>query len=461
MDFNTFYNSVWNIEYIVQILVAEAMCCFCFKRRRHFEVRAVIAVIACVAFYMLARWADGVIEAYQAPRFLYVFKMFLTFFVTIIAMKVCFDESIWSVLFAASAAQLMQHLAFEVASMFMDICGIPWNAAGYICTHLFTFAAVYVAIYFLLLRKMESKQFSNIGNKRMIFVTIVCTLICFTLSWYGQRFFTAEAAVVFRSTLVVVCFILLAYQFSFLDNSTVIQQNKQLQQMLLESQERYAMADEKREIINIKCHDIKKQLREYGERLRIDGAAMNEMLEAVNIYDTSMHTGNDALDVILSDKALHCERHNIQFGAIVDGAACSFLPPMDLYALFGNILDNAIEAVKQLKQREKAVINLNVRTEGKLLIIHCENYFNGTLQFADGLPLSTKHDDDYHGFGMKSIRLVAEKYGGTLSVSVDKDVFAVNVILPVREKKQKAWPFAPKKQGAGPGDPPPADAKTE
>lgn len=442
MGFQEFYSSVWNIEYILQMLIAEAMCCYCFRRRNRFAVRAVLSVIVCIIVYMLARWSDAALDAYQSPRPLYGLKMLLTFCLTIVAMKVCFDEPIWSILFAASAAQLMQHLAFELASLLMEVCGIPWNAAGYVLTHLLTFAAVYVGMYFLLLRKMKNKQFANIGNKRMIFITVVCTLICFTLSWYGQRFFTAEASVVFRCTLIVVCFILLAYQFSFLDNSTVIQQNRQLQQMLLEAQERYALADEKRQIINIKCHDIKKQLYEYGERLRIDQESMGEMLDAVNIYDTSMHTGNDALDVILSDKALHCEQGNIQFGAIVDGAACSFLPPTDLYALFGNILDNAIEAVRQLEDPAKAIINLNVRREGRLLIIHCENYFSGTLQFADGLPLSTKGDEAFHGFGVKSIRFVAEKYGGTMSVSVDKDVFAVNVILPVREssapKKQKA-----------------------
>ena len=178
---------------------------------------------------------------------------------------------------------------------------------------------------------------------------------------------------------------------------------------------------------------FKKQLREYGQRLRIDGDSMDEMLEAVNIYDASMHTGNDALDVILSDKALHCEKHGIQFGAIVDGAACSFLPPMDLYALFGNILDNAIEAVNQLDRREKAVINLNVHTEGKLLLIHCENYFNGTLQFADGLPLSTKGEDAYHGFGVKSIRYIVEKYGGTLCIEQKGDTFAVNILFPEQQ----------------------------
>lgn len=104
MGFEEFYDSVWNIEYIWQILIAEALCCFCFKRRKHFETRAVIAIVACIAFYMLARLADGALEACRAPRFLYGFKMYLTFFVTIAAMKVCFNESIWSVLFAASAA---------------------------------------------------------------------------------------------------------------------------------------------------------------------------------------------------------------------------------------------------------------------------------------------------------------------------------------------------------------------
>ena len=130
MGFAAFYNSTWNIEYILQILIAEAMCCVCFKRKKHFEVRAVISVILSIVLYMLLRQFDEVLDAHNAPRILYSIKFYIVYFMTIGAIKFCFDETIWSVLFAASAAQLMQHFAFEIASLLVSLCNIPWNAAG-------------------------------------------------------------------------------------------------------------------------------------------------------------------------------------------------------------------------------------------------------------------------------------------------------------------------------------------
>lgn len=434
MGFNEFYVSVWNIEYILQLLVAEAICCVYFKRKSNFAARVAISVIFCIAVYMLMRWFDVVIAKYNLLSFFESVKTFVSYIVTIVSIKICFDEANLSVLFAACAAQLVQHLAFEVACFLMGLFAIPWTAAGYILTQLFVFIAVYIAAFFLFLHKMRNRRFSNLSNSRMIFVVVLCTVLVFVLSWYSVRYFDRNGLKLFHFIMVLLSFVLLAYQFSFLDNSEVIQQNKQLQQMLVESQARFSLAEEKREIINIKCHDIKKQLFEYGKSLRIDAASMNEIIEAVNIYDSSIHTGNDALDIILSDKALHCEQNHIQFSTIVDGVDCSFMPPMDLYALFGNMLDNAIEAVKKLEQKEKAIISLNVRTEGSMLVIHCENYFSGTLQFDDGVPQSTKGNDDYHGFGLKSIASVAKKYGGTMSMSVDGDIFSINVIMPVQKR---------------------------
>lgn len=59
---------------------------------------------------------------------------------------------------------------------------------------------------------------------------------------------------------------------------------------------------------------------------------------------TLVHTGNDALDAILSEKGLACEQGGIAFRCMADGAAVGFMAPTDIYSLFGNALDNAIEA---------------------------------------------------------------------------------------------------------------------
>ena len=63
--------------------------------------------------------------------------------------------------------------------------------------------------------------------------------------------------------------------------------------------------------------------------------------------------------------------------------------------------------------------------------IHIENYCENELKFRDGLPISTKGDDNYHGFGMKSIQYVVEKYGGNLVVNLEDKIFSVDIIFPV------------------------------
>ena len=67
---------------------------------------------------------------------------------------------------------------------------------------------------------------------------------------------------------------------------------------------------------------------------------------------------------------------------------------------------------------------------------HFENYYAGELDFDDGLPLTTKSDKRYHGFGMKSIKMLAEKYGGYVSVKAEDGVFNLNILLPISSKRE-------------------------
>ena len=66
-----------------------------------------------------------------------------------------------------------------------------------------------------------------------------------------------------------------------------------------------------------------------------------------------------------------------------------------------------------------------------MVMIHLENRFCGRLDFDGELPRTTKQDKRYHGFGMKSIRLITERYGGYLRVKTSKDIFTLNILLPM------------------------------
>ena len=156
---------------------------------------------------------------------------------------------------------------------------------------------------------------------------------------------------------------------------------------------------------------------------------IDDLQSSISIYDAKVDTGNKLLDVLLTEKSLYCEKNGINFSCMADGARLSFLSDGDLYCLFGNIIDNALEAVSKIEEKERRVINLVVKVKNDMLIVQQDNFYDGNLQFSDGLPVTTKNDKDYHGFGMRSIRMIVHKYDGEFTTYVKGDVFHLNVIF--------------------------------
>ena len=157
-----------------------------------------------------------------------------------------------------------------------------------------------------------------------------------------------------------------------------------------------------------------------------------EVEDSIMIYDHVVETENEVLNTILSEKSLYCEKHQITLTCIAEAAPMDFMSVMDIYALLGNAFDNAIEAVSKYQDVEKRVVSLTISAKNDFLCIQTNNYVEGELQFKDGLPLSTKkRNRTYHGFGMKSMKHLTEKYGGTLVASQEKNIFMLQIILPM------------------------------
>lgn len=128
---------------------------------------------------------------------------------------------------------------------------------------------------------------------------------------------------------------------------------------------------------------------------------------------------------------LACTNLGITMTCLADGRRIGFMEDSDIYALFGNILDNAIEATKTVTEEEKRIISLTIGTTGDLLLIDSQNYYAGEVQFVDGLPQTSKENKEYHGFGTRSIKTLTEKYGGDLKISAENGIFRLSIMLPI------------------------------
>ena len=88
-----------------------------------------------------------------------------------------------------------------------------------------------------------------------------------------------------------------------------------------------------------------------------------------------------------------------------------------------------------IPEKEKRLIHLAVYSKKDFLMICCENYCPREVKFRDGLPVTTKQDADYHGYGVKSIRYTAQKYGGSVTMEVRDQWFVLNILIPLRREE--------------------------
>lgn len=155
---------------------------------------------------------------------------------------------------------------------------------------------------------------------------------------------------------------------------------------------------------------------------------IEEMRRAISIYDATYHTGCEALDYVLREKSLLSDEYDIAFSCMVDGGAIAFMHPADIYAFMGNALDNALECVIR-EEQEKRIISLRISRHGQMVSIHLENTCSIPPQFQDDLPVTNKEDKNYHGFGVRSIRYVAEKYNGNVFMRAQDGRFYLDVLI--------------------------------
>lgn len=196
----------------------------------------------------------------------------------------------------------------------------------------------------------------------------------------------------------------------------------------------YKLSKESIDIVNQKYHDLKHQINllKTGADTEKAGEYLEQMEREIKIYETQNKTGNKVLDTILTSKSMHCQRHGIELKFMGEGQLLNFMEDMDISALFGNMLDNAIESVVKIKDRQKRLISIHVIQERQFIRIRTENYCEEDVQFQDGLPVTTKKDKRFHGYGTKSIKKIVEKYGGSVMAGKTDNWFELKILIPMK-----------------------------
>lgn len=412
--------------YPLQLLIAAHMFAASFPRRSHFWARAAVHAVPMMVIYNLGIRHLPRMENYFADRA----TLLLSVLYMVLGILFCYRCSATDAVYSTASAHPAQNILFNLYWIAKSRMGFEEGSLTGAMVSVPIMITVYTVIYFCFARRM--REWQEIEGMRLRLTGYAGAVMLYVIFGNPRPEGTARVEL-FCLSYVMGDALALLMQYGLLTESGLGRRNEVMEQLLYAEQRKQRMTAENAELINRKCHDLKHQI--AGLR-RMDSAEereayLAEIERAVLFFDTSARTGNETLDLILMDKMLAAERYRIKISCVTDGTRLDCLDTMDLYALFGNALDNAIESVSGEPDTDRRVISLRIGTKGNFLAIHLENYVSEPVKIVDGIPVTSKKDTKYHGFGMLSMRRIAEKYGGYMNAGMKDRTFSLDFLIPL------------------------------
>lgn len=419
------------------LLLAGFIFLLFFSEKKYRVLLFLMEAVLSMVFYiflcgLLLSEADGI------PRNEFrLVRPVLSYLFIFIVIKTCSGLKISVSVYLAGWAYLLRELCYdfgEIAGSYLKL----WEDTEvhtFSAVHIFIYSAVYTLTMCLILYQKNKMVKSAITQKQVVWSVIFCVvailLKIFSLSpvFHTQQLQDSFFVMILGWLLFA---LLIMYQQYTVEQEMLLRVELSVQERLWKEREAQ-MWEEKgnQEVLNRKYHDLKR----YIAYLRtekdhtITEKVLDELEDAVRKADISIHTGNEILDTILMEKSLKCEHKNITMTCIAEGKLLSGMENVDLYVMFSNILDNAIQYLEKLEDLEKRLLSVAVFKTDKFVKIQVENYCEKPPIVKDGNLVTTKLDKVNHGLGLKSIRSIAEKYNGNVSTQWENEIFILNILF--------------------------------
>ena len=411
--------------FIVELLLAQSALLYSYPKRSRFALRLTLSYAVCIAASAGINWIS--MPMISGFNWLHLLRLLSIIALTVAAACICYDCKFGAVFSACIGGEAVQHIGYHAATLVSLLPFLPdMNVyTEFVCCVLAAGVACLVVG-----RAAKKYRYYENYDRRMISVAVIIVLLCVGITRIWRMGRDADDYVVATISLYAIACNALALfiQYFMYRFATVAAANLTLRRIGEERERQYELSKENIELLNQKCHDLKHKLLALGDKL--PPSEIESMKETIAEYDGFVRTGNAAFDTVVNEKMRRCRRERITLTCMGDGHALDFMEVMDIYSLFGNALDNAVEATEGLPDPGRRQISVVIEKRGGFVNVSVLNYTDGKGELPEGLPETTKTaEPGYHGFGLKSIRATAEKYGGDIAVSRSDGVFRLNIFL--------------------------------
>lgn len=430
----------------IELMVAEGLFLAKLRKRKMFILRLIGGIFAFILFSVL-------FPAIGNNAFYMCFMFICLFLFSIGLAKFLFKESLSKLLFCCVAGYTVQHLTYQLNNIVslvltngtgdvsMGMYGVEFapmfSNPFFTIIYFFIYIVTYAICYYVFARRVDAEEFVLTDLSSMVLVIAILVIDIVLNAFVVCNISVSDGIIISGIYNIICCLFGLFLQWQVIYNRE-LQNRLQMERIARRfEKERYSAVKEAMDTINIKCHDLKYQ--EWKKKL--EGKEEESDMEteaAIAEYSRFTYTGNVALDIVLSEINQQCSKLSISASYMADGRLLSFMTEEDVYSLFGNLLSNAVEAVSKLPETKRTMgLRIENRFNDFLSISVYNSCGDDTFVFEDCLPKTTKNNRELHGFGLKSVRRICDKYDASLDIFADKGIFHVDILMPSTPPPQK------------------------
>lgn len=429
-------DNLW-IQFPFQLLISESIFLLDVPKRKNFVLRLVI----CLALQIgLSAYLESALMLLLPDSLFQYVLLYLSYALfTVIPILGSFDIGMRELIFILAGGYAVEHMIFALSRILKYLVQgvylineslLPLLITQYI---IYPLGAGVIYLFIIRTKKKENQLRDSDFRIAVLGFVIMVFAIGFSVYWsYPQEYKgTRMGEIICPAYSFLCCALVLLMEYYVLRENSMKRDQEMMEQLLQVSHSQQKSSKDAIDIINMKCHDLKHQIKALAkmEDNRSRTEYLQEIRDAVSIYDATYHTGCSALDYVLREKTLLFNEGRIEFSCMVEGSMISYITSADVYALMGNALDNALERVMKERDGER-IISFQIKHHHDMVLIHLENRCSSTLRFENGMPVTDKEDKARHGFGVKSMAYIVEKYHGELMMSVGHGKFNLDILFP-------------------------------
>lgn len=444
----TFIDVFEEFRFVIELLVFQYIfVIFSNEKKEHFYLKSIIGVIFILAFSLNFYFVKNIVSDHSQKVLVIstvLCRYSLLTLLTIILIKFCFKVRFAELSFKTLGAYACQHICYVIVNEVVAIGLWPELRTEWQLYFVYAILSLASLVILALIIIYFFKDYFEVNNsyifesKRSAVFYLLFLVIFIASSFVFQSIFNGgyineDNKYNYFGAIedILVCVLILFIERLLLKSSYLHEERVVAEQLLKQNEIQFKTSKKNMDLINQKSHDLKHQISalrsmDEGEKNK----SMDEIINIINKYDSNIRTGNEVLDTILSEKNAYCVSHEIKLSCSINVNEIKCLSTLEMYTLFGNILDNAIEATLKIKDKSKRTISLKIERVLNFISIQTNNYFEGEINFKNGLVATSKSDKNSHGYGLKSIKYIVESHKGTFQVSKDKDVFILEILLP-------------------------------